>query len=58
MEVARITARGRTTIPKRIREEVGLLEGDVVAFEISRRLTLDRLPSAAPGGLNTLTFYT
>ena len=34
MEVARITARGRTTIPKRIREEVGLLEGDVVAFEI------------------------
>ena len=58
MEVARITARGRTTIPKRIREEVGLLEGDVVAFEISRRLTLDRLPSAAPGGLNALTFYT
>ena len=33
MEVARITARGRTTIPKRIREEVGLLEGDVVAFD-------------------------
>ena len=34
MEVARITARGQATIPKRIREGAGLLEGDVVAFEI------------------------
>ena len=34
MEVAKITARGQTTIPKRIRERAGLLEGDVVAFEI------------------------
>ena len=34
MEVAKITARGQTTIPKRIREKAGLLEGDVVAFEI------------------------
>ena len=34
MEVARITARGQTTIPKRIREGAGLREGDVVAFEI------------------------
>ena len=34
MEVARISARGQTTIPKRIRESAGLREGDVVAFEI------------------------
>ena len=34
MEVARITARGQTTIPKRIREGAGLNEGDVIAFEI------------------------
>ncbi len=34
MEVARITARGQTTIPKRIREVAGLHEGDVVAFAI------------------------
>ena len=34
MEVARITARGQTSIPKRIREGAGLVEGDVVAFEI------------------------
>ena len=34
MEFARITARGRTTIPKTIRETAGLREGDVIAFEI------------------------
>ncbi|MXY23639.1 MAG: AbrB/MazE/SpoVT family DNA-binding domain-containing protein [Acidobacteria bacterium] len=34
MEIARITARGQTTIPKRIRVGAGLREGDVVAFEI------------------------
>ena len=31
-ELAKITARGQTTIPKRIRTEAGLSEGDVVAF--------------------------
>ncbi len=34
MEVARITARGQTTIPKRIRASAGLNEGDVIAFEV------------------------
>ena len=34
MEFARITTRGRTTIPKSIREAAGLREGDVIAFEI------------------------
>ena len=34
MELAKITARGQTTIPKKIREAAGLREGDVIAFEI------------------------
>ena len=33
MKFARISARGQTTIPKRIREEAGLYEGDTLAFE-------------------------
>ena len=34
MELAKITARGQTTIPKSIREAANLREGDVLAFEI------------------------
>ena len=34
MELAKITARGQTTIPKTIREAANLHEGDVIAFEI------------------------
>ncbi len=34
MELAKITARGQTTIPKRIRTEAGLREGDAIAFAI------------------------
>lgn len=34
MELAKITVRGQTTIPKRIREAANLVEGDVIAFEI------------------------
>ena len=34
MDFARITAGGQATIPKPIREAVGLAEGDVIAFEI------------------------
>lgn len=33
MEFSRITARGQTTIPKRLREAAGLREGDLVAFD-------------------------
>ena len=36
MELAKITTRGQTTIPKRIREAAGLHEGDVLAFTIER----------------------
>ena len=34
MELAKITARGQTTIPKSVRQAAGLSEGDVIAFEI------------------------
>ena len=34
MQVARIGSRGRTTIPKPIREAAGLHQGDSIAFEI------------------------
>ena len=34
MQVSRIGARGRTTIPKTIREAAGLREGDAIAFEV------------------------
>lgn len=34
MELAKITARGQTTIPKNIREAANLVEGDVIAFVI------------------------
>lgn len=33
MEYSKITARGQATIPKRIREAVGLREGDLITFE-------------------------
>lgn len=34
MEVAKITSRGQTTIPKRIREAADLDKGDVIALEV------------------------
>lgn len=34
MELSRITSRGRTTIPKKVRAEAGLRDGDVIGFEV------------------------
>ena len=34
MQFSKITTRGQTTIPKRIREAANLHVGDVIAFEI------------------------
>ena len=34
MQLAKISARGRLTIPKSVREAVSLGAGDVIAFEI------------------------
>ena len=39
MELARISAKGQTTIPKRIRDGAGMREGDLLVFE----LELDRV---------------
>ena len=34
METARLTARGQTTIPKRIRDAIGLGDSDIISFEV------------------------
>ena len=34
MEISRITARGQTTIPKRIRDAIGLNDSEVISFEV------------------------
>ena len=34
MDVARITSRGQTTIPKRVREAANLNAGDTLLFEV------------------------
>ena len=34
MKVARMSARGRTTIPRSIREAAGIYAGDTLAFEV------------------------
>jgi AbrB family looped-hinge helix DNA binding protein len=34
VEVSKITARGQTTIPKRVRDAIGLNDSDVISFEV------------------------
>ena len=34
VEVSKITARGQTTIPKRVRDAIGLNDRDVISFEV------------------------
>jgi AbrB family looped-hinge helix DNA binding protein len=34
MNVSRLSSKGQVTIPKKIREAIGLKEGDLVAYEI------------------------
>lgn len=47
MELARITARGQATIPKRVREAAGLAAGDLLSFEVqSDHLVVRKLPVA------------
>ena len=44
MQVVKIGSRGRTTIPKPIRDTAGLHEGDTIAFEIEGdRLVLHKV---------------
>ena len=47
MDVARITARGQATIPKRVREAANLNAGDLLLFEVqSDHLVIRKLPAA------------
>ena len=55
MEIARITARGQTTIPKRIRQAAGLREGDAIAFEIEEgRVTIRKIVLDEDGYLRSV----
>lgn len=45
MELARVTAKGQATIPKRIREAAHLREGDMLAFDLdsNNRIIIKRI---------------
>lgn len=45
MELARVTAKGQATIPKRIREAAHIREGDMLAFDLdsNNRITIKRI---------------
>ena len=50
MNLSRITARGQTTIPKKIRDEAGLIEGDILAFEMAGEHLIVRKVAPRPDG--------
>jgi antitoxin PrlF len=45
MELARVTAKGQATIPKRIREAAHIREGDMLAFDLdsNNRIIIKRI---------------
>ena len=45
MELARVTAKGQATIPKRIREAPHIRQGDMLAFDLdsNNRITIQRI---------------
>ena len=47
MELARVTAKGQATIPKRIREAAHIREGDMLAFDLdsNNRIIIRRIES-------------
>ena len=47
MELARVTAKGQATIPKRIREAAHIREGDMLAFDLdsNNRIIIRRIDS-------------
>ena len=47
MELARVTAKGQATIPKRIREAAHIREGDLLAFDLdsNNRIIIRRIDS-------------
>lgn len=56
VELARLTARGQTTIPKRIREAADLRQGDLLAFDlIGKELRVRKVPQASDEYLRAVT---
>ena len=56
MELARVTAKGQATIPKRIREAANIREGDVLAFDLdtNNRIIMRRIESTIDSELIAL----
>ena len=56
MELARVTAKGQATIPKRIREAAHIREGDMLAFDLdgNNRITIRRIDPAIDVELSAL----
>lgn len=56
MELARVTAKGQVTIPKRIREAAHIREGDMLAFDMdsNNRIIVKRIDPAIDAELSAL----
>ncbi len=56
MELARVTAKGQATIPKRIRDAARIREGDMLSFDLDsdNRIIVKRIDSAADIELSAL----
>jgi AbrB family looped-hinge helix DNA binding protein len=56
MELARVTAKGQATIPKRIREAAHIREGDMLSFDLDgyNRIIIKRIVPAADIELSAL----
>ena len=50
MEFSKITARGQTTIPKKIRDAANLREGDLIAFDLQGDHLVMRRVELGPDG--------
>jgi AbrB family looped-hinge helix DNA binding protein len=56
MELARVTAKGQATIPKRIREAANIQEGDLLAFDVdsNNRIIIKRIDPSIDFELSAL----
>ncbi|TBR10447.1 MAG: AbrB/MazE/SpoVT family DNA-binding domain-containing protein [Rugosibacter sp.] len=56
MELARVTAKGQATIPKRIRDAAHIREGDMLAFDMdsNNRIIVKRIDPAIDVELSAL----
>lgn len=56
MELARVTAKGQATIPKRIREAAHIREGDLLSFDLdsNNRIIIKRIDTPVDVELSAL----